>query len=142
MVRWGPGEEESYSSQAVADCGRFWLARAYAKWAGKRLPTEAEWEFAARGGVAGKRFSWGDEFRPNGRWMANTYQGKFPVTCEFVESVREWRAKWLRTFGIDRLPLRLTASNVGVDACEEGIAHPKFLPLLSERSSVRCFEEV
>jgi len=54
-------------------------AAAYAKWAGKRLPTEAEWEFAARGGLSGKPFVWGDQFRPNGHWMANTFQGKFPV---------------------------------------------------------------
>jgi formylglycine-generating enzyme required for sulfatase activity len=53
-------------------------AQAYAKWAGKRLPTEAEWEFAARGGLAGKPFVWGDSFRPSGRWMANTHQGHFP----------------------------------------------------------------
>jgi formylglycine-generating enzyme len=52
---------------------------AYAKWAGKRLPTEAEWEFAARGGLAGKPFVWGDKFRPHGKWMANTHQGQFPV---------------------------------------------------------------
>jgi sulfatase modifying factor 1 len=54
-------------------------AEAYAKWAGRRLPTEAEFEFAARGGLAGKTYVWGDEFRPEGKWMANTWQGKFPV---------------------------------------------------------------
>jgi formylglycine-generating enzyme required for sulfatase activity len=92
-------------------------ALAYAKWAGKNMPTEAEWEFAARGGLDGAEFAWGNELVSGGRQMANTWQGAFPhenlkldgyertspVTafppngygvCDMIGNVWEWTTDW------------------------------------------------
>lgn len=75
---WGPQSDIAALADHPVTHVSYYDAAAYAQWTGKQLPTEAEWEFAARGGLDSKAFAWGDELEPDGQHMANIWQGEFP----------------------------------------------------------------
>ncbi len=113
-------------------------AQAYARWAGKRLPTEAEWELASRGGLTAKRFAWGNEKAPDGRHLANTFQGHFPEKntnedgfagtapvrsfppngyglYETIGNVWEWVSDWYDAEAFQKQPQQASLNPTGPD---------------------------
>jgi sulfatase modifying factor 1 len=160
----GPGSSlQGLWSHPVVHVG-FDDALAYAAWAGKTLPTEAEWEFAARGGLDGAQYCWGDEFNPGGRAMANTWQGEFPWQnlqedgyewtapvgsfppngyglYDMAGNVWEWTTDWFQSHGkIVKACCTLDNPRGGAeeDSCDPGVANMRIPRRVMKGGSHLC----
>ncbi|MES2569282.1 MAG: formylglycine-generating enzyme family protein, partial [Verrucomicrobiota bacterium] len=138
-------------------------AVAYAQWADKRLPTEAEWEFASRGGLEGMRYAWGNDFRPNGKILANVWQGIFPNDntredgfertaparsfppngyglYDMIGNTWEWCADWFDTNTHARLAARGLCHNPGGPARSFNPREPYSQQRVTKGGSFLCAE--
>ncbi|WP_413578689.1 formylglycine-generating enzyme family protein [Bdellovibrio sp. HCB290] len=169
--RWQPGANWQHPEGPLSDLrGRELMpvihvsytdAEAYAKWRGKRLPTEAEWEFAARGGLDRMPYSWGKEFRPAGKFMANTWQGNFPYfdsaedgfkglspvgsyppngygLFDMTGNVWQWVSDWYRADYFKLLAKGMIAKNPPGPESSENELDPSFKKRVQKGGSYLC----